>query len=140
MDKKKFGKLCAKIGTGFVAFAGTLVGGYVLTPNKVRTVNLSFRQNDDDFEETHFQQFVNRISSYPEQGCNGIHADFDNFNISFKTSDEATRTNNINLDAELDLVIRSLSDLDLSLDATLTITVENYHYSSLTLIKLLILD
>ena len=119
MDKKKFGKLCAKIGTGFVAFAGTLVGGYVLTPNKVRTVNLSFRQNDDDFEETHFQQFVNRISSYPEQGCNGIHADFDNFNISFKTSDEATRTNNINLDAELDLVIRSLSDLDLSLDANI---------------------
>ncbi len=116
MDKKKFGKICARVGTGLLVFSGTLVGGYALTPNKVRTVNLSFDNAVVEEEPSHFQQFVNKVTEYPNTGLNGLHADFDNFEISFKTSDEGA-LNNVKLDASLDLVIRSLSDLDLVLDA-----------------------
>ncbi len=116
MDKKKFGKICARVGTGITVFAGTLVGGYALTPNKVRTVNLSFDSAVVDDEPTHFQQFVNKITDYPNTGLNGLHADFDGFEVLFKTSDEG-KLNDIKLDASLDLVIRSLSDLDLALYA-----------------------
>ena len=117
MDKKKLGKTLAKVGTGFMVFAGTLVGGYALTPNKVRTVNLNFEQDPNESLPSHFQEFVTKVSNYPDVGLTGLHADFENFSLQFKTSDTATKTNTISLDADLDLVIRSLSDLDLSLIA-----------------------
>ncbi len=129
MDKKKLGKTLAKVGTGVMVFAGTLVGGYALTPNKVRTVNLSFDQDPNENLPSHFQQFVNKVTAYPEEGLTGLHADFENFSLQFKTSDTATKTNTISLDADLDLVLRSITDLDLSLIADV-----NYNGKELPLV------
>ena len=84
MDKKKLGKTLAKVGTGFMVFAGTLVGGYALTPNKVRTVNLNFEQDPNESLPSHFQEFVTKVSNYPDVGLTGLHADFENFSLQFK--------------------------------------------------------
>lgn len=109
--KKVFGVL-SKVGTGLLAFGLALVGMYMLTPNRVRKLNTKF--GDDTVNQTHFDQFIQKVTSYPEEGLDGLHAELEDFEINYKTSDTAPN-NNIKLDASIDFVMRNLNDLEFTL-------------------------
>ena len=57
---KKFLKRTAICTTGFVAFAGAVVGGYVVTPNRSRIIDVTVQER----EKTLFERFVAKISTF----------------------------------------------------------------------------
>ena len=131
-NKKKVGKVLARTGAGFLAFAGTLVGGYMLTPSKVRTINLSMFNPVDDNNgggllPTHFQQFVTKLTNEVGLGENEeeqpvekektfFKATLDNFNVKYEL-ENSNFENNINLNGEIDFMMHGLTDINFNLDA-----------------------
>ena len=129
-NKKKVGKVLARSGAGFLAFAGTLVGGYMLTPNKVRTINLSMREDDGNtgggMFPSHFQELVNKLTEevglaesteeQVEKEKTFFKATLDNFNIKYQLENSSFE-NNINLDGEIDFMMHGLTDINFNLDA-----------------------
>ena len=66
---KKILKRTAVCTTGFVAFAGAVVGGYALTPNRSRIIDVTVKER----EKTLFERFVAKLTrdvgmSEPEEG------------------------------------------------------------------------
>ena len=58
---KRFKKLLKRTGivtTGFLAFAGAVVGGYLITPNRSQLIDVSVKER----EKTLFERFVERLT------------------------------------------------------------------------------
>lgn len=112
---KKFLIVSSKVLTGIVCFAGALVGMYSLTPNRVRKLNTKF--GEETITISHFEQFIQKVVAYPDTGLDGLHAEFEDFEITFKTDENSTSINDIKLDASVDFIMRNLNDIELSLIA-----------------------
>ena len=80
---KKFLLVTSKVVTGIVCFAGALVAMYALTPNRVRKINTKY--GEDTITISHFEEFIEKVVDYPNTGLDGLHAEFEDFEISFKT-------------------------------------------------------
>ena len=124
MNKKKVAKIFARIGTGIAALALGLAGAYFLTPNRVNVVDLNETEEVNNGGENHFQDFVNNYMGVVTGGLNGMHAEFENFNVTFKTQDDFVE-NSIDIDGFLDVTIENLLNLDLNLNAMLNVTYNN---------------
>lgn len=123
MDKKKVKKILARTGAGLGALVLGLVPAYLVTPSRINIIDLgsgSSLDPEDPIETTHFSEFIGKYGSVLNEGLEGLHAEFDNFQLSFTTPGEGVRAaNNIKIDGDLDLVMRSITDLDLSLVTTI---------------------
>ena len=112
---KKFALVASKIVTGIACFAGALVAMYALTPNRVRRINTKF--GEETISISHFEEFIEKVVSYPDTGLDGLHAEFEDFEIKFKADENSTSINDIKLDASIDFIMRNLNDIELSLIA-----------------------
>lgn len=70
---KKLLKRTGIVTTGFVAFAGAVIGGYLLTPNRSKLIDVSVQER----EKTLFEKFVEKLTkdvgvSEDEQGDNEV--------------------------------------------------------------------
>lgn len=106
---KKFLKRTAIVTTGVVAFAGTLIGGYLLTPNRTKYINIKVEEK----EKTPFELFVEKITNdvgLTDDGTasNYLSAKFDNFKISY-TVDGSTKVNTIDVYGGVDFRMSALS-------------------------------
>ena len=128
---KKAFKRGAIVGTGVLAFVGTFVGGYMVTPNRTKYIDVSV----DTPAPTAFGQFVERLTSDVGLGEDDtapkyLNAQFDNFEMTYKTSEEATFVNHIELEGNIDFRMSalSLSGVEFNVDA-----VANYNGKELPL-------
>ena len=112
---KKFLLVTSKVVTGIICFAGALVAMYALTPNRVRKINTKY--GEDTITISHFEEFIEKVVDYPNTGLDGLHAEFEDFEITFKTDENSTSINDIKLDASIDFLMRNLNDIELSLIA-----------------------
>ena len=117
---KKLLKRTAICTTGFVAFAGAVVGGYVVTPNRSRIIDVTVQER----EKTLFERFVAKLTkdvgmSEPEEGEEEVEsylsAKFtgltsgEKFNITYKKDEESTFVNTITIDrGEIDFRMSAL--------------------------------
>ncbi len=107
---KKALKRAAIISTGVLAFAGTFIGGYMVTPNRTKYIDVSV----DTPEPTAFGQFVTRITKdigldEDDTAPKYLHAEFDDFEMTYKMSSDATFTNHIGLNGNIDFRMSALS-------------------------------
>lgn len=107
---KKALKRAAIISTGVLAFAGTFIGGYMVTPNRTKYIDVSV----DTPEPTAFGQFVSRITKdigldEDDTAPKYLHAEFDDFEMTYKMSSDATFTNHIGLNGNIDFRMSALS-------------------------------
>ena len=106
---KKFLKRTAIVSTGVVAFAGTLIGGYLLAPNRTKFINITVKER----ELTPFEKFVQRVSkdvglSEDETGAvNYLSATFDNFVVAYSVED-STKVNTIGVTGGVDFRMSAL--------------------------------
>ena len=116
--KSKIAKRIFGIGAGALTFFLAVGCAYYLTPNRV--VKGSFQTIEkDEFEESHFMKFINTFAkdtgisesdeNERERTYYGMHAEFENFALSFEQ-------NNIAFDGDLDFLMRGLSDINFNLD------------------------
>ena len=118
---KKFLKRTAIVSTGVVAFAGTLIGGYLLAPNRTKFINITVKER----ELTPFEKFVQRVSkdvglSEDETGAvNYLSATFDNFVVAYSVED-STKVNTIGVTGGVDFRMSalSLSGIEFNVDVT----------------------
>ena len=123
MNKKKILKTSGKISAGLLVFAGSLATAYLLTPNKVKKAGIV-----DDPGETSTDHFNNFIQTFMnDTGISettddnrtreyyGMNASFENFGLSFKL-DGKTETNEINIDGNLDFLMKGLHDINFNLN------------------------
>ena len=108
---KKFLKRLAKVGVGFVAFAGTLVGGYMLTPNRTRLLSVKVEEP----EQSAFEKFVSKLQKdvgleedEEQTVAKYLSATFDEFKISYSV-ENSSKVNTVAIDGGLDLRISDLS-------------------------------
>lgn len=120
---KKFLKRAAICTTGFVAFAGAVVGGYVVTPNRSRIIDVTVQER----EKTLFERFVAKLTrdigmSKPEEDEEEVESylsakfsgltSSEKFQITYKKDKESTFTNTITVNnGEIDF---RMSALDMS--------------------------
>ncbi len=114
---KKTLKKAAIATTGVVAFAGTLIGGYMLTPNRTKYINVNVQER----EKTLFEKFVERLTKdvglekddleeevYLKATFSGLEFGQD-FNITY-TAEDSNYVNTIAIkDGELDFRLTELS-------------------------------
>lgn len=128
---KKTLKRGAIVGTGLLAFVGTVVGGYIVTPNRTKYIDVS----TEEAEPTPFGMFVERLTNDVGLGEDDtaekyLNAQFDNFEVTYKMSSDAEFTNHISLEGDIDFRMSalSLSGVEFSVDA-----VANYNGKELPL-------
>ena len=116
-------KLIFKTTAGVLFFATSCAAGYMLTPMRKRNINLGTKIQDDVVVEEdgteNFMQFVSRLNQDTgildegvdnERTYYGFNVDFDGFNVSFK-KDENSAVNNIAVDGNLDLMIKTIKNI-----------------------------
>ena len=111
---KKIKQLPGKIATGVSAFILAAAGGYFLTPTRTRVVDLGKPKSEDEEYSENFDHFLEHLSSYLDTGIDGLHAEFEDFNIHFQ--EEGKAENNINVEGSLDFKMRNIDDIELKLD------------------------
>ena len=122
MKKGKIKKIIIRGTAGMLALAVGLVGAYLLTPSKKRTISapkaaLPTLIDETEMEETHFDKFVNKVvREVTEEGVPGVEAGFEDFVISYKIDENATSVNTIKLDGGLQFTMTSLSDINFVAD------------------------
>ena len=120
---KKLLKRTGIVTTGIVAFGGAVIGGYIVTPNRSKLIDVTVQER----EKTLFERFVEKLTkdvgmSEPEEGEDNtphyIKASFaglnsgEKFNITYKKDKESTFVNTVSInEGEIDL---RLTDLSLS--------------------------
>lgn len=108
---KKALKRAAIISTGVLAFVGTFIGGYIVTPNRTKFIDVSV----DTPEPTAFGQFVTKITKdigldeEENTAAKYLNAQFDNFKVSYKMNKDASFTNNISVEGDIDFRMSALS-------------------------------
>ena len=125
---KNIKKLVFKTTAGVLFFATSCAAGYMLTPMRQKNVNLGTRMKQETFDESNstenFMKFVSRLNEDTgileekideENTYYGFNLAFDNFNVSFK-KDEFSAVNNLGIDGNVDLTIRTIKDISFNLD------------------------
>ena len=115
---KKVAKRVIGLGVGAITFFLSLGCAYVLTPNRVKKGNFTTIEKDE-YEESNFMKFINRFAldtgisesdeNERERTYYGMHAEFDNFALSFDN-------NNIAFDGDLDFLMRGLKDINFNFE------------------------
>ena len=128
MNKRKVGKLIAKIGTGVLFFGISLGAAFFLTPNARKTI--SMKNDKTETQEVgsglpdHFMRFVTRLnedtgimddSINEEQTYYGFNINFDDFEVSFKKDDNSA-VNKIGVAGDIDLKLKTIKDIAFNLD------------------------
>ena len=128
MNKRKAGKLIAKIGTGVLFFGISLGAAYFLTPNARKTI--SMKNDKTETQEAasglpdHFMRFVTRLnedtgimddSINEQQTYYGFNINFDDFEVSFK-KDDTSAVNKIGVAGDIDLKLKTIKDIAFNLD------------------------
>ena len=128
MNKRKVGKLIAKIGTGVLCFGISLGAAFFLTPNARKTI--SMKNDKTETQEAasglpdHFMRFVTRLnedtgimdeSINEQQTYYGFNINFDDFEVSFK-KDETSAVNKIGVAGDIDLKLKTIKDIAFNLD------------------------
>ena len=121
-------KLIFKTTAGVLFFATSCAAGYMLTPMRKKNINLGTKVVNEAFEESdvpeNFMRFVSRLNEDTgileetideENTYYGFNIAFDNFNVSFK-KDEFSAVNNLGIDGNVDLTIRTIKDISFNLD------------------------
>ena len=116
--KSKIAKRIFGIGAGVLTFFVAVGCAYYLTPNRVVKGSFSTIEKDE-FEESHFMKFINTFAkdtgisesdeNERERVYYGMHAEFENFALSFEQ-------NNISFDGDLDFLMRGLNDINFNFD------------------------
>ena len=128
MNKRKIGKLFAKIGTGVLFFGIALGAAYFMTPNSKRTINLGNKKQNVPEQSSllpdHFMKFVTRLNEDTgimedtvdeEAKYYGFNINFDEFEVSFK-KDENSAENKIGVTGDIDLTLRTIKNIAFNLD------------------------
>jgi len=122
IDKNKIKKYGLRSGTFLLVAAGALVGTYLLTPNKTRTIDLGggsdIGQTDQPTESSYFSRFVNKLteaSSGNSADSYGLSATIDDLKISWPCKDGLSY-NNISIDALIAFNMRNIDDIDFTID------------------------
>ena len=128
MNKRKVGKLIAKIGTGVLCFGISLGAAFFLTPNARKTI--SMKNDKTETQEAasglpdHFMRFVTRLnedtgimddSINEQQTYYGFNINFDDFEVSFKKDDNSA-VNKIGVAGDIDLKLKTIKDIAFNLD------------------------
>ena len=120
---KKILSKIAKISTGTLVFLGTIVGGYLLTPNKVKYLDIEVQQAKKSNFELFLQKLqedvgITRNDDEPQEVEveKFLKANFNNINFAYKLSD-STVYNTLNVNGELDLKMHGLDDINFNLEA-----------------------
>ena len=125
--KKRLSRL-AKTTVGTVTFLGTIVGGYLLTPNRTKFLSIEVQQAQvSGFEKflEKLQEDVGLNENEEEQDVEKfMKAHLNNINFAYKLSD-STVYNTLNVNGELDLRVRSLSDINFNLEADIDYNGKN---------------
>ena len=124
---KKFLKVTGKVGAGFLAFAGTLVGGYLLTPNREKILSIV----TEEAKKSPFEMFVDKLKNdvgmrdedkpedVPEEKVEHfLKADFNNVYLNYKVENN-DNLNTLKVNGELDFRMAALIDIDFNLDLDL---------------------
>ena len=137
---KKFLKRTAIVTTGVVAFGGTLVGGYLLTPNRTSLIDVSVKER----ELTPFERFVQKVTrdigfvetpEGEEKVESYLSASFDNFQISYSVND-SQKVNTVGIEGGVDfrMTALSLNKIEFSVNAhanyngkTISLTLGHFH-------------
>ncbi len=134
---KKFLKRAAIVTTGVVAFGGTLIGGYLLTPNRTKYINIKVQEK----EKTPFELFVEKItedvglSEGESSAANYLSASFDDFKVTY-TVDGSEKVNTIAVYGGVDFRMSalSMSGIEFNVDVVadyngqeLPITIGHFH-------------
>ena len=128
---KKFLKRTGIVTTGIVAFGGTLVGGYLLAPNRTSLIDVSVKQK----ELTPFERFVEKISKdvgmvedEENPAKNYLSARFDDLLVEY-TVEDSNKVNTITVDGGLDVRVSdlSLSGIEFNIDATANYNNKDLH-------------
>ena len=120
---RKFFKTSAKVGVGFIAFAGTLIGGYMMTPNRTKLLTVKIEERP----LSAFEQFVSRVTrdiglsknELAEVGTvNYLSASFDDLTIQYSV-ENSSKVNTIKIDGGLDFRMSdiSMAGIELNLNA-----------------------
>lgn len=124
---KRIKKLVFKTTAGVLFFATSCAAGYMLTPMRKRNINLGNKIQDDVIVDTgneNFSRFIARLNE--DTGVlddtidnahtyYGFNIGFDDFAVSFK-KDDNSQINNIGVNGNLDLMIRTIKDISFNLD------------------------
>ncbi len=117
---KKTLKRAAIITTGVFAFVGTFLGGYMVTPNRTKYIDVSV----DTPAPTAFGQFVEKITrdvglGEDHSANNYLSASFDNLVLKYKMNEDSQFVNTIAVDGGVDFRMSdlSLSGIEFSIDA-----------------------
>lgn len=118
---KKFLKRSAIVSTGVLAFGGTLIGGYLLAPNRTSFIDVSVKEK----EKTPFELFIEQISrdiglteNEGTTAVNYLSANFNDLSIVYSVED-SNKVNTVSVDGELDFRMSalSLSGIEFNIDA-----------------------
>ena len=118
---KRFLKRTAIVTTGVVAFGGTLVGGYLIAPNRTKYINITVKER----EKTPFEKFVEKVTrdigmtaSEEDKVITYMSAEFDNLKLNYTVKDSEA-INTVKIDGGLDFRMSdlSLSGIELNLNA-----------------------
>ena len=107
---KKALKRGAIIGTGILAFVGTFVGGYMVTPNRTKYIDVSVEES----APSAFGQFVDKITR--DIGLNDdnlakkyLSASFEDLVLTYKMNEDSTFTNTVELEGNVDFRLSALN-------------------------------
>ena len=123
-------KTITRAGTALLCLGISAGCAYFLTPNAKKSIELSekqkaFHENTrTEVAPDHFMRFVNRLNedtgimedNIDEQNTYyGFNINFDNFSVGFK-KDENSAENNIKVNGDIDLKIKTIKDIAFNLD------------------------
>lgn len=137
---KRFLKRTAIVTTGVVAFGGTLVGGYLIAPNRTKYINIAVKER----EKTAFEKFVEKVTrdigmtaseGEEEQIITYMSAEFEDLRLNYSVKDSQV-VSTVKIDGGLDFRMSdlSMSGIELNLNANvdyngrkLDLTLGHFH-------------
>lgn len=127
-EKKTKKKWFGKVATFISVFAITVVGAYLLTPDKVKTINLNDGSSPsnygDELDESYLDRFVNHVKDSAdvasEDEISGLRASFEGFELTWSHDDFGNAKNTIGLDGSILFKMANINDIQFTVDAKAT--------------------
>ena len=124
---KKVLKTTGKVAAGFFVFAGTLIGGYMITPNRTKLIDIFV----EEAKKTPFELFVAKLKSdvgmkdeseegeettpEEEKTPKYMNATLNNVHLQYKTAN-SDKYNTVAINGNLDFRMSSFTDIDFNVD------------------------
>ena len=139
MEKQKNKKRwVAKLITFISVTAMSVVGAYLLTPNRVKTINLddglgTLNNGDNEAQETYLERFVTHLKKVAdasqEDEISGLRASFNQFEITWGTIDGINPKNDITLNGDLLFKMANIDDIQFTLDTKATYNTKSIDFA-----------